>query len=83
MSEDPNDFEFYQVLAARKDDLKQEPVFTKIFKLPKNTVDWLIDLACYGIAYRDGYINPNNHVLHKAKWDPTKNTWIGLKLDKT
>lgn len=76
------ELEFYQVLAARKDDLDQNPVFTKIFRLPKNTIDWLVDLACNGIAFREG-IDPNTHILHKAKWDPTQNKWVNLKLDKT
>lgn len=78
-----DEYDFYQVLAARKDDLDQNPVFTKIFKLPKNTVDWVIDLACNGIAFRDGNVDPNTHILHKAIWDPEKNVWVGLKLDKT
>jgi hypothetical protein len=83
IKENPEDFEFYQVLAARKDDINQSPVFTKIFKLPKNTIDWVIELACCGIAFRDGHIDPNTHVLHKARWDPVKVAWVGLRLDKT
>lgn len=83
MTEDNFEYDIYQVLATRKDDPEQKEVFSKIFKLPKNTIDWLIDLACYGIIFRDGYIDPNTHIVHKAIWDPEKNIWVGLKLDKT
>jgi hypothetical protein len=81
MEEEEVETEIYQILAAKKTDLDQNPVFTKIFRLPKNCPDWTLDLACAGMAYKNN-IDPNIHFLHKAKWDPNQNIWVNVKFDK-
>jgi hypothetical protein len=74
-------FTFYQVQAARIDK-PSEVVFSKIFKLPIETNEWVSDLATYGIAYRDGNLDPSQHKVYKFRWDPNKNIWVGSKLTK-
>ena len=75
------EYDLYQVLAVNIHD--KSHAFRKIFKLPKHLQDWVIELAFYGIVYRDGKLNANDHILHRAKWDFSENKWVNVELTDT
>jgi hypothetical protein len=79
---DSGQYRVIYVYAFTKDAKKDtNHSFYKRLAVPKDSPDWMVDLACFGTAYRDGGLNNKEYTIMKSEYNEGLKKYVNTYLD--